>query len=271
MELNEALKGKLEHLYRYFSELESVVVCYSGGTNSSLLLYLAQKILGDNAEAVFFKSPVIPFYLQQEAAETAKLFNAKLTIFSMPPLDSYMFMGNPENRCHLCKNEIVTKASSIAKRFNINNVVEGSTGEAPGIHCQNKIALTGTHVRCPFEELKITKPGIREISKSLALPTWKKSPFFCLMTHFRHGTRINEKMLLTVELAENFLKSHGFQYYKIWHDGETARLALGATETVATIGKLRTSIANYLKSLGFKSAYVVDYRMPDELSQIVLY
>ncbi len=271
MELNDALKLKLENLYRYFSELESALICYSGGTNSSLLLYTARKILGDNTEAVFFQSPVIPYALQQEAMETAKLLNAKLTVVSMPPLNAPEFVNNPENRCHLCKNGFITKAINMAARFGLNAVVEGSTGEAPGTYCQNKVALKGMPVKSPFDELGITKTGIREISKSLALDTWKKSPFSCLMTHFDHGVTVNEKMLMTVEMAENFLKSHGFKYYKVWHDGKNVKLGLGAKETVATIGKLRLSIAHYLKYLGFESAYVVDYRMPDELSKIQIY
>jgi len=234
-------------------------------------LYASRKILGDKAEAIFFNSPIIPHQLQLETVDMAKTLNVKLTVMPMSSLTSPEFYGNPENRCHLCKNGFTTVAVNMAERFNLNAVIEGSTGEAPGIHCQNKISMKGMAVKSPFDELKITKAGIRTISRHLALPTWDKSPFFCLMTHFKHGAYVNEKMLLTVELAENYLKSHGFKYYKVWHDGKVARLKLGANETVAAIGRMRQSIIDYFKLLGFESTYVVDYSLPKDMSEIKIY
>jgi len=252
-------------------ELESVLVCYSGGLNSTLLLYASRKVLGDNAEAIYFNSPIIPYYLQREAAEEAKLLNVKLTVVAMPSLNSSVFYSNPENRCHLCKHGFITKSLNMAARFDINAVVDGTTGESPGRHCQNKISIKGLSVKSPFDELGITKVGIRTISRYLALSTWNKSPFFCLMTHFKHGTIVDEKMLLTVELAENFLNTHGFKYYKVWHDGKIAKLKLGANETIAAIGKMRKNISDYFKTLGFESAYVLDYHRPKDMSEIKIF
>ena len=271
MEISDALQRKLDDLYDYLFKLESVLVCYSGGANSSLLLYAAKKVLGDKAEAIFFVSSIIPHSLEQEAVETAKLMNARLTVMPFPSLKSHEYYGNPENRCHLCKNGFLTKSENFAARFGLKAIIEGSAGEAPGIHCQNKIALTSMSVKSPFDELRITKSGIREISRALALSTWNKSPFFCLLTNFKHGEVIDEKMLLTVEMAEKFLQYHGFKYYIVWHDGKTAKLKLGAQETVAAIGKMRQKITSYFKSIGFESVYVVDYRLPKDMSEIKIY
>jgi uncharacterized protein len=248
------LNDKYINLQLILHGLESVVIGYSGGVDSTLLLKVAVDTLGDYALAVIGKSETYPIREYEEAENLAKSFGAKYEIVYTEETDDLKFKENPPDRCYYCKTELFTKLTEIAKAKNIKWICDGTNVDDLGDFRPGMKAVKEKNVRSPLLEAGLTKNDIRELSKALKLPTWDKQSFACLSSRFPYGFGIDKGKLKKIDAAETFLRDNGFKYFRVrHHDDNTVRIEVGKDEILRLLnGSLREAIVNEIKKLGFK-------------------
>jgi uncharacterized protein len=248
------LNDKYIQLQLILHELDSVVIGYSGGVDSTLLLKVAVDTLGSNALAVIGKSETYPEREYEEAEKLAKSFGAKYEIVYTEETDDLKFKENPPDRCYYCKTELFTKLTEIAKAKNIKWICDGTNVDDLGDFRPGMKAVKEKNVRSPLLEAGLTKNDIRELSKALELPTWDKQSFACLSSRFPYGYGIEKDKLKKIDVAETLLRDNGFKYFRVrHHDDNTVRIEVGKTEVARLFDDgLREMIVSEIKKLGFK-------------------
>jgi uncharacterized protein len=243
---------KFQKLKDIINEMGHIVVAYSGGVDSAFLLKVACDVLGENAYGVLAVSPTYPSREYDKAKEVAKLIGAKLRVIETNELEDQNFIKNPVNRCYFCKSELFTEISKIAKKENLNNLVDGSNHDDKGDHRPGMKALKELSVRSPLQEAELTKAEIRELSRELGLPTWEKEALACLSSRFPYGENINIEKLKMVDKAENFLKDNGFHNIRARHQKDTIKIEVDPNDIKLFFeDNTRDKIINYMKSIGY--------------------
>lgn len=251
--MNQELHIKYVQLQFILHEMESVVIGYSGGVDSSLLLKVAVDTLGANALAVIGKSDTYPSREYEEAEKFVKDLGVAYEIVYTKETDNLKFKENPPDRCYYCKTELFTKLSEIAKSKNIKWIADGTNVDDLGDFRPGLKAVREKNVRSPLLEAGFTKNDIRELSKVLKLPTWDKQSFACLSSRFPYGTKIDPEKLKKIDTAETFLRDNGFKYYRVrHHDDKTLRIEVGKNEIARFFDEnFRKALIENFKNLGF--------------------
>lgn len=245
---------KLEDLKSYLKSLGSVAVAFSSGVDSTFLLKVAHDVLGDKAIAVTATSCSFPKREADEASEFCKANGIRQIVVKSEELDIPEFRHNPKNRCYLCKHELFTKIIALAKQNGIENVAEGSNMDDNGDYRPGLQAVAELGVKSPLRHSNLYKAEIRELSKKMNLPTWKKQSFACLSSRFVYGEEINEKKLGMVDKAEQFLLDKGFNQLRVRIHGENlARIEVLPAEMEKLLS-LHEEITKKFKEIGF--AYI---------------
>lgn len=247
------MKDRLEELKDFLKNLESVVVAFSSGVDSTFLLKTAHDVLKDNVIAVTVKSCVFPNRELTEAKEFCQKEGIKHIIVEVDELKIEGFCQNPPNRCYICKKELFTRLLDVAKINNIKYVVEGSNLDDNGDYRPGLKAVEELGVKSPLRELGFTKSDIRNLSKDLGLSTYEKPSFACLASRFVYGETITEEKLKMVDRAEQLLLDLGFKQVRVRIHSNIARIEVLPDE----FGKLmdnRETIVHKLKEFGF--AYI---------------
>ena len=225
-----SIKEKMEHLKEHIKSLESVVVGFSGGVDSSFLVKVAKDVLGDKVLAVTARSATYPEREYNEAVQFATEHNIKHLVITSEELDVEGFAQNPLNRCYLCKSELFTKINQIALENEFKYVLEGSNLDDLSDYRPGLQAVTELNVVSPLREAGLTKDEIRELSREYGLVTWNKPSFACLSSRFPYGHTITREKLGMVDKAEQFLLDQGFRQVRVRHHGEIARIELASNE-----------------------------------------
>lgn len=251
--MNQELHSKYLQLQFILHEMESVVIGFSGGVDSSLLLKVAVDALGANALAVIGKSETYPSREYEEAEKFVKDLGAKYEVVYTNETDNLKFKENPLDRCYYCKTELFTKLSEIARNRNIKWIADGTNVDDLGDFRPGLKAVKEKNVRSPLLEAGFTKKDIRELSKILNLPTWDKQSFACLSSRFPYGTKIEPETLKKIDAAENFLRNNNFKYFRVrYHDDKTLRIEVGKNEITRFLDEnFRKIVIEKFKNLGF--------------------
>jgi len=252
--MDPQIKEKHERMKEVFRTMGKVLVAYSGGVDSTLLLGVAQETLDrGNVLAVTSLSPLYPERELDQAKKMVQSVGAKHLLVESNELEIKGFSKNPSNRCYFCKKELFKKLLEQAKSENIHFVVEGSTLDDDKDHRPGNQAVKELGIRSPLKEVGFTKMEVRELSKALGLPTWDKPSFACLASRFPYGEEITAKALEMVAEAEDFIFGLGFKQVRVRHYGSLARIEILKEEMKRLMkGSLREEVVSHLKGVGYK-------------------
>ena len=252
--MDPQINEKHERMKEVFRTMGKVLVAYSGGVDSTLLLGVAQDTLDrGNVLAVTSLSPLYPERELDHAKKVVQSVGAKHLLVESNELEIKGFSKNPSNRCYFCKKELFKKLSELAKTEGIHFIVEGSTLDDDKDHRPGSQAIKELGIRSPLKEVGFTKLEVRELSKALGLPTWDKPSFACLASRFPYGEEITAKALEMVAESEDFLFGLGFKQVRVRHYGNLARIEILKDEMKHLMkGSLRDEVVSHLKGVGYK-------------------
>lgn len=213
----------MKALKLFFNENPSVLLGFSGGVDSSYLLYAGNKY-GANIKAYYVKTAFQPDFEFEDACHFAELIGVKINVLEMNILENLKVVSNPSDRCYYCKSEIFGTLCQKACEHGIPLVIDGTNasddaGDRPGMK-----ALDELSVRSPLRECGITKDQVRSLSKEANLPTWDKPAYACLATRIPVERRITSDLLQRVEKSEDALFLLGFTNFRVRIIGEAAKL-----------------------------------------------
>jgi uncharacterized protein len=247
------LQEKLNKLKEYLRSLDSVIIAFSGGVDSTFLLKVAHEVLGDRVLAVTARSSTYPEREYQEAVSFTEKNGIKHITIISEELDVDGFSDNPPNRCYLCKKELFVKIIKIGTEFNFKYVAEGSNIDDLGDYRPGLKAVEELKVISPLRTAQLTKSEIRELSRELGLKTWNKPSFACLSSRFPYGEKITREKLSMVDRGEQILLDLGFKQVRVRHHGNIARIEVEENEIEKFIDlKIREIIYKQFNEIGFR-------------------
>ncbi len=251
--MNPEVQTKYDRLRSILRSMKSVVIGYSGGVDSTLLLKAASDELGEGSLAVIGRSETYPTREYEEAVRIALEIGARYEEVRTEETDDLKFRENPSNRCYYCKTELFSKLGAIAASRGIRWIADGTITDDLGDFRPGMKAKSEHQVRSPLLEAGMSKADVREASRALGLPTWNKGSFACLSSRFPYGFAITKEALRKVDEAETLFRDLGFRDFRVrHHDDKTARIEVGRGEVGRLLDEdLRAMIVAHLKKLGF--------------------
>ncbi|MFZ7102940.1 MAG: ATP-dependent sacrificial sulfur transferase LarE [Peptococcaceae bacterium] len=244
---------KLDQLKEWFKNKDSVLVAFSGGVDSALLLKAAQDVLGSRVLAVTADSPLNTPEEKESAVNLAKHLEAEHVIFELNDLDNPLVRKNPEDRCYHCKKARFQAMLNLAKERNIAVVVEGSNVDdlkdyRPGLKAVQELGIAS-----PLEEVGLNKNEIRKLARELGLEVWNKPSEPCLATRIPFHTELTAAKLARVMAAEKYLKQElSLNVVRVRDHNGLARIEVDENSFTKII-ELKNSIHEMLVAqLGFK-------------------
>ncbi len=229
----------------FFTAHPKTAIAFSGGVDSSYLLYAAKRY-GQETRAYYVRTPFQPQFEYDDACRLAKTLDVPMVTLSLDPLTSREIADNPPDRCYYCKQAIFGAILEKAREDGFSLVLDGTNasddpGDRPGMR-----ALRELSVRSPLRECGIPKREVRCLSREAGLFTWDKPAYACLATRIPTGTRITRENLARTEWGENYLRELGFSDFRVRLAGDTAKIQLPESQMDKLLAR-REEIVKTLK------------------------
>ncbi len=245
-------EGKLSELQRAFDGMGRVLVCFSGGVDSSLVTRVAHDVLGKNAIALTTVSPTNPDEDTAEAARLARELGIEHVVVHVNELDIPNYQANPTNRCYFCKSNLYEIAAAEALGRAIPWIVDGVNADDLGDYRPGLRAAAERTIRHPLADASLGKREIRSLSRELGLRTFDRPASPCLSSRFPYGTAITLEGLARVSRGEKWLRAHGFGECRVRYYGDCARVEVPREEIARlSASPLREELEAHLRSVGF--------------------
>ncbi|OPY69399.1 MAG: tRNA-specific 2-thiouridylase MnmA [Syntrophorhabdaceae bacterium PtaU1.Bin034] len=242
---------KYNHLKHILRQLGRVVVCFSGGVDSALLLKASADALGsENVLALIARSETYPEREIAEAVRFASSLGLNYEVVETDEMEDECFRENTKERCYYCKRHLFGLARDVGQQRGFDSVLEGSNVDDQGDYRPGRRAGAEMQVESPLLKANLTKKDIREISRELGLPTYDKPSLACLSSRIPYGTRIEPDILKRIGRSEDLLRSLGMGQVRVRYHGPVARIEV-AEEDFEKVVLCKDQIADALKEAGF--------------------
>ncbi len=250
---NGTLAAKYQHLQQLIKKMKRVLIAFSGGVDSTLLLKVAKDTLDDQVLAVTAVSETTPRHEQMDAERLARELEAAHLMVDTHEMQIPEFVKNPENKCYTCKKYRFGKLIELARKEDYRFVLDGGNLDD---HSDYRPGIKATHelgVLSPLAEAGFSKQDVRELSKQLNLPTWNKPSYACLASRIPYHSQITAKKLKQVDDGEEFLRNLGFSgQIRVRHHNNLARLEIDSRDLPQIIqSELRNKVIEHFRALGF--------------------
>ena len=252
-DISENTLAKYEKLKSIIKDCGKIAIAFSGGVDSTFLTKVAKDVLGENAVAVTISSILVTNDELKEADDFCKVENIEHLIYKADVLSIPGFENNPPDRCYICKKAIFTNVQNLVGERGISVIAEGTNVDDDGDYRPGMRAIKELGVRSPLKEAGLTKAEIRELSCMLGLKTWNKPSCACLASRFAYGEVINKDKLDMIYSAECYIRSLGFEQFRVRLQDGIARIELRPADIQKFIENgIKDKVSEKLHTLGFK-------------------
>lgn len=249
---NPLLQSRYDELTARIRSFNNVVVAFSAGVDSTLLVKASVDALGsENVIAATGLSDTYPDEEMQEARELAEEIGVEHVLCKTEELTDPRYAQNSHQRCFFCKSELYSHLERVREQRGFDVIIDGTNADDLGDHRPGLRAARNLGVLSPYEEIGMTKDEIRQISNALDLRTWDKPAFACLSSRFPYGTPITVEKLKQVAEAERVLRQLGFRGFRVRHHDAIARIEV-SPEDFPRIIEHHDEIQAGIKDAGYR-------------------
>lgn len=245
------IEDKLQKFKALFNKADQVTLAFSGGVDSTLLLYLLKHETDVSLRAVTVKTPYIPEWEMTEAVEICRETDTEHAIIRLDI--PQILINNPVDRCYICKKELFARIIDEAVKQGSGIIVDGTNSDDTGLHRPGLRALEELKILSPLRESGFTKTEIRELLRKYRPEMADKPAYSCLMTRLPYNTHVTREVLEVIEKGEQYIHSLGFSGTRLRIHGDIARIETNLKNLPGIINEsVRESITEKIRSLGVR-------------------
>lgn len=250
--LDAETQAKYDRLQAILHEMESVLVAYSGGVDSALLLKVAHDVLGGRAIGVIASSPTYAPEETEEAIAVARQMGIPLLTIETHEVEDERYVANDLNRCYFCKTELFTQLEPLAKQHNVRYIAYGVNKDDDGDFRPGQRAAREFGVRGPLKEAGMGKREIRAVAHLLGVPVWDKPAMACFSSRIPYGSKVDIASLQMIYKAEKLLRELGFRQVRVRHHDKIARIEVERSELPRLIEEdISRIVTDGLRQIGY--------------------
>ncbi|HEU4678826.1 MAG TPA: ATP-dependent sacrificial sulfur transferase LarE, partial [Terrimicrobiaceae bacterium] len=242
---------KLAHLESLLRAHAPLLVAYSGGVDSTCLLAVAHRTLGDRVLGVIADSPSLPRKALGSALEVARAMGVRVEVIATREFENDAYLSNPPNRCYFCKAELFARMNVLAAERGFAAIVYGENADDPAHLRPGSRAAAEFAVLAPLKQAGLTKGDVRRLSREFGLPTADEPAQPCLSSRIPHGTPVTQEALALVERGEEAVRSLGFRVFRVRYLAPAGARVQVAPDEMPALAGVRERLFDILKHAGF--------------------
>jgi len=249
--LHNNTAGRLRKLEQWYGKRNGSIVAFSGGIDSSLVLFLARKWQGrEGAVGVISRSESLKESDFKLAREFSKQFDIHMEVIVTRELEDERYNSNPIDRCYFCKDHLYSDLQKVCDRYPGYPVLNGTNADDYSDYRPGLKAARQYEILSPLADCGVTKEEIREIARYFGLPNWNKPASPCLSSRIPYNHQITRKKLLEIEQAEELLNQFGFEDVRVRHYGDHGKIEV-RKEDLSRLEQLEHEVLGKIREVGF--------------------
>ncbi|MFY0653471.1 MAG: ATP-dependent sacrificial sulfur transferase LarE [Cyclobacteriaceae bacterium] len=249
------VEKQLEVLEKWFIARKKTITAFSGGIDSSLVLYLSKYFLGENAVACISNSASLKRNELEQAKAFCQKYEIKLEVIQTEEMNDQNYLQNPSNRCYYCKNHLYMSLHQLSIAYPEYILLNGVNADDLGDYRPGLQAASEHNIQSPLVDCNIDKDSVREIAKYLGLDHWNKPASPCLSSRIPYGSEVNLEKLNRIEGAEAILNKYGFEDVRVRHFDQEARIEVPSNE-IDKLYNVLNPVSEEIQKLGFESCSI---------------